>query len=103
MNRSERRWAEIKNKEPKEQVMQKYRQEAYDGGFKAGMESTIDITFYMTAYTLSYKLDLSKQEIQDLMRAIYNNIDSYRTGHLEPQDYNTIVEQMNNEYGIKIK
>jgi len=102
MNRAERRRREQRG-ENKAHIMQDYRKEAYEAGYKDGMESVVDITFYMTAYTLSYKLDLPKQEIQDLMRAVYNNIDSYRTGHLEPKDYDTIVEQMETEYKIKIR
>ena len=82
--------------------MERYRREAYDQGFTNGMQNVVDITFYLTAYTLSYKLELSKEELQQLMKAIYNNIDSFRSGHLEPRDYDTIVKQMREEYGIKI-
>ena len=101
MNRAERRKQE-KMGISKPHIMQTYREEAYNEGYKRGMSDIVDITFYMVAYTLSYKLEKSKEELQELMRAIYNNIDSYRTGHLEPRDYDEIVEQMRTEYEIKL-
>lgn len=101
MNRAERRRQE-KFGVSKPTIMEQYRKEAYEEGFQSGMSHTIDITFYMCAYTLSYKTGYSKKRIREIMQAIYNNIDSFRTGHLEPEDYDTIVEQMQNDYGIKI-
>ena len=101
MNRQERRKQE-KLGISKVDIMNTYRKEAYNEGYSAGMRSVVDITFYMTAYTLSYKTEYSKEELRELMRAIYTNIDSYRTGQLSPEDYTTIEEQMRNEYGIKL-
>lgn len=101
MNRAERRRQERLGVS-EAHIMQEYRKDAYDEGFKAGMRSAIEIPFYMSAYTIQYKLGFGKKRLQELMRAIYNNIDAYRSGHLEPQDYDTIVEQMQNEYGIRI-
>lgn len=102
MNRAERRKQEQKGIS-KAHIMQTYREEAYSEGYKRGMQDVVDITFYMVAYTLSYAIeDISKEKLQDLCRRIYNNIDAYRTGHLTPQDYDTIVEQMRNEYEIKL-
>lgn len=101
MNRAERRKQE-KMGISKPHIMQTYREEAYNEGYKRGMQDVVDITFYLTAYTLSYKLDLNKEELQEIVKAVYNNIDSFRTGHLTPPDYDTIVEQMRNEYGIKL-
>lgn len=102
MNRSERRKLEQRGVN-QAHILQQYRKEAYEAGHKDGMASVVEITFYMVAYTLSYKLDLSKEELQTLMKAIYNNIDSYRTGHLEPQDYDAIVKEMNEEYEVEMK
>lgn len=101
MNREQRRLQE-KMGVNDAHILQTYRKEAYDEGFKYGMRTAIEIPFYMTAYTLSYKTEYSKEELQELMRAIYNNIDAYRTGHLEPKDYDIIVDQMKTEYGIKL-
>lgn len=102
MNRAERRKRE-QSGENKAHILQEYRKQAWEEGHRQGMQSVIDITFYLTAYTLSYKLDLPKEELQTLVKAIYNNIDAFRSGHLEPKDYDTIVKQMNDEYGIFIK
>lgn len=83
-------------------VMSEYRKQAYDEGFKSGMQHVVDITFYMTAYTLQYKLGFGKKRLQRIMRAIYNNIDAYRTENLTPEDYDTIVAEMRKKYGIKL-
>ncbi len=74
----------------------------YEAGYKRGMESTTDILFYMTAYTIQYKLDLDKEKLQEIMMAIFNNVDAYRTGHLAPEDFDTIREEIRLEYGIKL-
>ena len=101
MNRADRR-RQAFNGMPKGQILQNYRKDAYDEGYKAGMRSVVEITLYMVAYTLSYKLEIPKEEIQQIIKAIYNNIDSYRTGQLSADDYDVIVEQMKTEYGVKI-
>ena len=69
--------------------MERYRKEAYEEGYHRGMQDCVDITFYMTIYTLSYKLELDVEELREISKAIFNNIDSFRTGHLEPKDYDS--------------
>lgn len=101
MNRQERRKLEKTNS--KISVMQKYRDEAYEQGYKAGQKSVVDITFYMVAYTLTYKTGYSKQRIRELMEAIYNNIDAYRTEHLSPEDYEEIVRMIEEDYKIRLR
>ena len=102
MNRAERRKQEQKGIN-KAHIMQTYRKEAYSEGYKRGMQDVVDITFYLTAYTLSYALeDMTPEKLQGICRRIYNNIDSFRTGHLTSADYDSIVEQMRNEYQIKL-
>lgn len=102
MNRAERRKQEQMGMS-KAHVMQEYRREAYDEGYKRGMQDVVDITFYLTAYTLSYAIDgMTNEKLQEVCRRIYNNIDSFRSGHLTPQDYDAIVEQVRNEFGIKL-
>jgi hypothetical protein len=63
-------------------------------GFKDGMREAIDIMFYITAYTLNYKLDLGRVRLPRTMRWIYNNIDSFRTGHLTHEDMENIRKEM---------
>ena len=78
MNREERRKQEQQGIS-KAHIMQTYRREAYDEGYKRGMQDCVDITFYMTLYTIQYKLDLDKEKLQEIGQSIYNNIDAYRT------------------------
>lgn len=101
MNRAERRKQE-QSGISKAHIMEQYRKEAYDRGWYDGMTNVIEITFYMTAYTLQYKLGFGRKRLQWIMQAIYNNIDAYRTQHLSTEDYKTIVEQMRDDYGIKL-
>lgn len=101
MNRAERRRQERAGVD-KQSILQKYRQDAFNEGYDMGARGIVEITFYLTAYTLSYKTGFSKKRLRELMNSIYLNIDSFRTGQLVPQDYDTIVEEMNEKYGIKI-
>ncbi len=100
MNRQERRRLEKKN--DKTVVLQQYREEAFEEGRKTGMHDVLEITFYMVAYTLQYKLGFGRKRLQWIMQAIYNNIDAYRTEHLTPEDFQTIIEDMRQNYGIKL-
>jgi len=101
MNREERRKLEKTNS--KLSVMQRYRQEAYDLGYKAGQHDVVDITLYMMAYTLTYKTDFTKEQVGELVYAVYDNIDAYRTEHLTPEDYKEIVRMIEEDYKIKIR
>ena len=74
---------------------------AYQKGIKDGMKQSIEIVFYMAAYTINYKLGFGAKRLQQIMYSIYNNIDSFRTGHLEPEDYKEIKRQMN-KLGVKM-
>ena len=56
----------------------------------------------MIAYTLQYKLDLNQKDLVETVAAIFNNIDSFRTGHLTQQDFVNIMKEMN-EMGIKME
>ena len=81
---------------------QEEREEAFRNGFKAGMLEAVDIIFYMTAYTLNYKLDFGRKRLHRIMKDIYNNIDAFRTGHLQTEDFDTIKKQMQ-DLGVNIK
>lgn len=73
----------------------------YQEAFKKGMREASSILFYMTAYTINYKLSFGRDRLQRIMRAIYNNVDAFRTGHLTPEDYQDIKKQMH-ELGVKM-
>lgn len=71
-------------------------------GFKDGMSEAVDVMFYMTAYTLHYKLDYGKVRLTRVMRWIYKNIDSFRTGQLTTEDMQVIREEMKS-LGVALK
>lgn len=101
MNREQRRERERQGFS-QESIFRQYGKEAYQSGFDNGAKTVAEITFYMTAYTLTYKTGYSKARIRELVEAIYYNIDAYRTGHLTPADYKEIVRMMNEDYKIKL-
>lgn len=101
MNRSERRKLSQQGVSQK-YIMDKTLTDSYTEGYKAGMKAVVEITFYMTAYVIRLEFKLGKKRLQRAMKRIYDNIDSYRTGHLTPSDYDVIVKEMN-DLGVKIK
>lgn len=101
MNRAERR-KYSKLGASNKMIMDKTLSDVYEQGVKDGMKSVSDIVFYMTAYTINYKLGFGKERLPKIMKEIYSNIDAYRTKHLTPNDYNTIVSEMN-KLGVCIK
>lgn len=46
----------------------------------------LDIYSIATAYTLSYVLGLGKKRLPETMQRIWENVDSFRTGHLNLDD-----------------
>ena len=98
LNREQRR--EYEKKYGKEFSMQKYREAAYDVGFKKGFEESVYTTYMlvmnMVAYTLNYKLGLGSKRLPEIMTVIADNIDSYRTGQLDANDYEEIKKIVKN-------
>lgn len=92
MNRSKRR--ALEKKYGKDFAMQKYREEAIEAGAKQGVRSAVDVILYMVAYTLNYKLGFGRKRLQRIMYHIVDNVDAYNTGHLTPEDFRTIKEEM---------
>ena len=88
MNRKERR--EYERKYGKVFTMQKYRDDAFNSGFKEGVNTTYCVVMNMVAYSLNYKLNLGKKRLPEIMQTIADNIDSYRTGQLDSEDYKEI-------------
>lgn len=100
MNRQRKR--ELERKYGTGFAMQKYRDEVMQQGVDKGIHNTISMVLYMTAYTINYKLGFGKKRLIRIMTDIYNNIDSYRTGQLDPNDYKEIVNMMN-QLGFYVK
>lgn len=100
MNRQRKR--ELERKYGPDFAMQKYREEVMQQGIEKGIQNTISMVMYMTAYTLNYKLGFGKKRLIRIMTDIYNNIDSYRTGQLDPNDYKEIINMMN-QLGFYVK
>lgn len=101
MNRAVRRKLE-KQGYSKATIMKQYGNEAWEAGFKAGFTEATEVTFYMTAYTIQYKLGFGKERLQRIMKQIYNNIDAYRTEHLDFNDYNAIKGEIQNKYEVNL-
>lgn len=101
MNRAERRKLEQRGCS-KSAIMKKYCDELYDKGFEDGMRHVEEVVFYMTAYTIQYKLGFGNKRLCRIMGDIFNNIDAFRTGHLSKSDFATIKEQMN-KLGVCLK
>lgn len=94
MNRQERR--EYERKYGQAFTMQKYRDDAVNAGFKEGVNTTYMVVMNMVAYTLNYKLNLGKKRLPEIMQSIADNIDSYRTGQLDTEDYKEIKKIVRN-------
>ena len=101
MNRTERRKLEQKGYN-KSTIMKKYCDELYDKGFGDGMRHVQEVIFYMTAYTINYKLGFGNKRLCKIMGDIFYNIDAFRTGHLSKTDFANIKEEMN-KLGVCLK
>lgn len=101
MNRAERRRLAGKGV-PEKDITALRLNEAYQKGIKDGMQESVEIVFYMTAYTINYKLGFGAKRLQQIMYDIYNNIDAFRTGHLSKVDYEEIKRQMH-KLGVKMR
>jgi hypothetical protein len=88
LNRKERR--EYERKYGQAFTMQKYRDDAFNMGFKEGVNTTYMVVMNMVAYSLNYKLNLGKKRLPEIMQTIADNIDSYRTEQLDAEDYKEI-------------
>ena len=101
MNRQQRR--KLARQGASEDYIEKRRKDdVYEEGYRGGMLKAIEITFYLTAYTLNYKLGFGRKRLVQMMGWIYNNIDAFRTNHLTPEDYETI-KKMVEDMGVKLK
>ena len=73
----------------------------FQQGFEFGARRTVEFMFYMMAYTLEYKMELKDVELKEIMYFIMNNIDSFRTDHLNSEDFKEIKRHFN-EIGIRM-
>lgn len=101
MNRQQRR--KLARQGASEDYIEKRRKDdIYEEGYKEGMLKAIEITFYLTAYTLNYKLGFGRKRLVQMMEWIYNNIDAFRTNHLTPEDFETIKKEIE-DMGVRLK
>lgn len=98
MNRAERRRQE--RKYGKAVAMQRYRDEAFELGRQCGQREDLEVILYMTAYTIQYKLGFGKQRLTQIMYHIMDNIEAFKTGHLNHADFVEIKDSIN-KLGIK--
>lgn len=93
MNRKQRRNMLQKGVNPKV-VMDKYREDAYEQGFKAGIHHSATTIMIMTADVLHTHLGLGSKRLPEVVQQIHENIDAFNTGHLEPNDILLIKEEL---------
>lgn len=60
----------------------------------------IDVMIVMTAYTLNLE-GFGKKRLPKIMERTLNNIDAFRTGHLSPDDFDIIKDEIK-KLGVKI-
>ena len=101
MNRAERRRAEKQGYSNKA-IMDKTLSDMYEQGVKDGMRMCEEIVFYMTAYSIQLEFNLGKKRLQRAMRRVFDNIDAYRTKHLNSSDYDLIKSEIN-KMGVSIR
>lgn len=58
-----------------------------------------EVMVFMTAYVLDLE-DIDRERIPGIMNRVLMNIDSFRTGQLEPDDFQIIKKEME-ELGVK--
>lgn len=73
----------------------------YQRGVRDGMHAQAEVTYYMTAYTINYKLGFGNKRLTKIMYYIWENLDSYRTGQLNSGDFQEIKKEMN-KLGVKM-
>lgn len=73
--------------------------EEFEEAFRKELQTSIENFSLATAYTLRYTLSLGKKRLPEIISRIWNNVDSFRTGHLSVEDCANELE----EYGIYIK
>lgn len=61
----------------------------------------IEVFVVMTCYVLDME-EVPKEEIAEIASRVLFNIDSFRTGHLEPGDYDIIKKQVE-DMGVILK
>lgn len=107
MNRSERRKALKSINTPKKftdtlSEALDFQRRDMEKHFEQQRKDMVDIVLTMTAYTIQYKLRLGKKRLPEIMNYILNNIDSFNSGHLTREDFETIKEDLKN-YNFYIK
>lgn len=67
---------------------------------KKKIEDFVDVMIVMTAYTLNLE-GYGKKRLPKIMERVLNNIDAFRTGHLMPEDFDVIKDEIK-KLGVKI-
>lgn len=93
MNRTQRRNLLQKGYNPKS-VMDQYRKETYEQGFRDGIHHCAITILIITADVLHTHLGLGSKRLPEIMHQIHENIDAFNTGHLQPNDIFTLKEEL---------
>lgn len=68
--------------------------------YEKKIEDFVDVMIVMTAYTLNLE-GYGKKRLPKIMERVLNNIDAFRTGHLMPEDFDVIKDEIK-KLGVKI-
>lgn len=60
----------------------------------------VDVMIVMTAYTLNLE-GFGKKRLPKIMNRVLNNIDAFRTGHLQTEDFDVIKKEVE-KLGVKV-
>ena len=101
MNRSERRKYEKKGYS-QHSIMKKYRNDAYEQGFKDGIKHTYKSVITILFYVIKNHLRISRENYQSLFLRCMENIDAFRTGQLKPSDVELMKKEILEEKNLDL-
>ena len=93
MNRADRRKLEKKGVS-NVSIMNQYRKEAEDTGYRQGIKHSYRIILLLTAYIAKLEFELDQDGLANFMNRLLQCIESFLTGQLEPGDIEAIKEEV---------
>ena len=98
-----RRQLERKNKVNADKIISAVNKDLYEKGKHDGINIGSEFILNMVLYTLEYKLEdvMNNYEFKKLIKSIFINIDSFKTGQLDSNDYTYIKDKV--KYLMELK
>jgi len=78
----------------------RYREKEMQDLYQKKLGEFVDVMIVMTAYTLNLE-GFGKKRLPKIMERVLNNIDAFRTGHLAPDDFDIIKDEVK-KLGVKV-